>query len=162
MPFRGNCHSFDFSTLKALTNTGAVYGLFKTDLPFRRNPRFEWCCTDLPSGAANRNHFPAGQSRSVPLYGSSAAPTPRDTFCVRKEFLDRHAEIVEDTAIASRSSLFILGTSPNIRRRRVTVSVAETKELFCHLQSPGKPTFPWAKFSGAHQRRCIPRFTYFG
>lgn len=35
MPFSGNYHSFDFSTLKALTNTGAVYGLFKTDLPFR-------------------------------------------------------------------------------------------------------------------------------
>lgn len=34
MPFSGNCHSFDFSTLKALTNGGAVYGLFKTDLPF--------------------------------------------------------------------------------------------------------------------------------
>ena len=35
MPFSGNCHSFDLSGLKALTNAGAVYGLFKTDLPFR-------------------------------------------------------------------------------------------------------------------------------
>ena len=35
MPFSGNCHSFDLSALKALTNAGAVYGLFKTDLPFR-------------------------------------------------------------------------------------------------------------------------------
>jgi hypothetical protein len=30
MPFSGNCHSFDFSTLKALTNAGAVYGLFNS------------------------------------------------------------------------------------------------------------------------------------
>ena len=35
MPFSGNCHSADLSTLKALSNAGAVYGLFKTDLPFR-------------------------------------------------------------------------------------------------------------------------------
>ena len=35
MPFSGNCHSFDSSTLKVLNNMGAVYGLFKTDLPFR-------------------------------------------------------------------------------------------------------------------------------
>jgi hypothetical protein len=35
MPFSGNCHSFDSSTLKALNSIGAVYGLFKTDLPFR-------------------------------------------------------------------------------------------------------------------------------
>ena len=35
MPFSGDCHSFDSSTLKVLNNIGAVYGLFKTDLPFR-------------------------------------------------------------------------------------------------------------------------------
>jgi hypothetical protein len=35
MPFTGNCRSFDSSTLKLLTNAGAVYGLFKADLPFR-------------------------------------------------------------------------------------------------------------------------------
>jgi hypothetical protein len=35
MPFSGNCHSFDSSTLKVLNEVGAVYGLFKTDLPFR-------------------------------------------------------------------------------------------------------------------------------
>jgi hypothetical protein len=35
MPFSGNCRSFDSSTLKLLNNIGAVYGLFKTDLPFR-------------------------------------------------------------------------------------------------------------------------------
>jgi hypothetical protein len=35
MPFSGNCHSFDSSTLKELNGVGAVYGLFKTDLPFR-------------------------------------------------------------------------------------------------------------------------------
>jgi hypothetical protein len=35
MPFTGDCHSFDSSTLKALNSIGAVYGLFKTDLPFR-------------------------------------------------------------------------------------------------------------------------------
>ena len=35
MPFSGNCHSFDSSTLKELNNIGAVYGLFETDLPFR-------------------------------------------------------------------------------------------------------------------------------
>jgi hypothetical protein len=35
MPFSGNCHSFDSSTLKVLNDVGAVYGLFKTDLPFR-------------------------------------------------------------------------------------------------------------------------------
>lgn len=35
MPFSGDCHSFDSSTLKALNDVGAVYGLFKTDLPFR-------------------------------------------------------------------------------------------------------------------------------
>jgi hypothetical protein len=35
MPFSGNCHSFDSPTLKVLSNIGAVYGLFKTDLPFR-------------------------------------------------------------------------------------------------------------------------------
>jgi hypothetical protein len=35
MPFSGNCHSFDLSALKALSNAGEVYGLFKVDLPFR-------------------------------------------------------------------------------------------------------------------------------
>lgn len=35
MPFSGNCHSFDPSALKELNGAGAVYGLFKTDLPFR-------------------------------------------------------------------------------------------------------------------------------
>jgi hypothetical protein len=35
MPFSGNCHSFDSCTLKALSDVGSVYGLFKTDLPFR-------------------------------------------------------------------------------------------------------------------------------
>jgi hypothetical protein len=35
MPFSGNCRSFDSSTLKLLTDAGAVYGLFKADLPFR-------------------------------------------------------------------------------------------------------------------------------
>ena len=35
MPFSGNCHSFDSSTLKELNGAGAVYGLFKTDRPFR-------------------------------------------------------------------------------------------------------------------------------
>ncbi len=28
MPFSGNCHSFDSSTLKLLNDVGAVYGLF--------------------------------------------------------------------------------------------------------------------------------------
>ena len=35
MPFSGNCHSFDSSTSQMLSDVGAVYGLFKTDLPFR-------------------------------------------------------------------------------------------------------------------------------
>jgi hypothetical protein len=35
MPFSGNCQTFDSSTLKALIDFGAVYGLFKTGLPFR-------------------------------------------------------------------------------------------------------------------------------
>jgi hypothetical protein len=35
MPFSGNCRSFDSSTLKVLNDVGTVYGLFKTDLPFR-------------------------------------------------------------------------------------------------------------------------------
>jgi hypothetical protein len=35
MPFSGNRHSFDSSNLKVLNNIGAVYGLFKRDLPFR-------------------------------------------------------------------------------------------------------------------------------
>jgi hypothetical protein len=35
MPFSGNCHSFDLSGLKPLSNAGEVYGLFKVDLPFR-------------------------------------------------------------------------------------------------------------------------------
>jgi hypothetical protein len=35
MPFSGDCHTFDSSTLKALDDGGSVYGLFKTDLPFR-------------------------------------------------------------------------------------------------------------------------------
>jgi hypothetical protein len=35
MPFSGNCHSFDSATLKVLSGVGSVYGLFKTDLPFR-------------------------------------------------------------------------------------------------------------------------------
>ena len=35
MPFSGNCSSFDSSTLNALSDVGSVYGLFKTDLPFR-------------------------------------------------------------------------------------------------------------------------------
>jgi hypothetical protein len=34
MPFSGDCHPFDSSTLKALNDIGSVYGLFKTDLPF--------------------------------------------------------------------------------------------------------------------------------
>ena len=37
MPLSGNCHSFDSSALKVLNKIGAVYGLFKTDLPFRPN-----------------------------------------------------------------------------------------------------------------------------
>jgi hypothetical protein len=35
MPFSGNCRPFDSCTLKALSDVGSVYGLFKTDLPFR-------------------------------------------------------------------------------------------------------------------------------
>jgi hypothetical protein len=35
MPFSGNCHSFDSSTLSVINDDGSVYGLFKTDLPFR-------------------------------------------------------------------------------------------------------------------------------
>lgn len=35
MPFSGDCHSFDPSTLKVLDDVGSVYGLFKSDLPFR-------------------------------------------------------------------------------------------------------------------------------
>lgn len=35
MPFSGDCHSFDPSTLKELNDVGSVYGLFKSDLPFR-------------------------------------------------------------------------------------------------------------------------------
>jgi hypothetical protein len=34
MPFSGDCHPFNSSTLKALNDIGSVYGLFKTDLPF--------------------------------------------------------------------------------------------------------------------------------
>jgi len=37
MPFSGDCHSFDSLSLRALDDLGAVYGLFKTDLPFRPN-----------------------------------------------------------------------------------------------------------------------------
>jgi hypothetical protein len=37
MPFSGNCRSFDSCTLKTLSDIGSVYGLFKTDLPFRPN-----------------------------------------------------------------------------------------------------------------------------
>jgi hypothetical protein len=37
MPFSGDCCSFDSCTLKALGDVGSVYGLFKTDLPFRPN-----------------------------------------------------------------------------------------------------------------------------
>jgi hypothetical protein len=35
MPFRGNCHLFDASTLKVLNDDASVYGLFQEDLPFR-------------------------------------------------------------------------------------------------------------------------------
>lgn len=35
MPFNGNCHLFNFPTLNVLSDVGSVYGLFKTDLPFR-------------------------------------------------------------------------------------------------------------------------------
>ena len=35
MPFSGNCHSFDSSRLKEVSNVGTVYGLFKEDRPFR-------------------------------------------------------------------------------------------------------------------------------
>jgi hypothetical protein len=31
MPFSGNCHSFDSSRLKEVSNVGTVYGLFKED-----------------------------------------------------------------------------------------------------------------------------------
>lgn len=34
-PFSGDCHSFDCSSLKVLNDVGAVYGLFKEDLPSR-------------------------------------------------------------------------------------------------------------------------------
>jgi len=37
MPFNGDCHPFDCLSLRALDDLGAVYGLFKTDLPFRPN-----------------------------------------------------------------------------------------------------------------------------
>ncbi len=35
MPFSGNCHSFDSSTLQVQNDVAAVYGLFRADLPFR-------------------------------------------------------------------------------------------------------------------------------
>jgi hypothetical protein len=35
MPFSGDCHAFDSSTLKMLNDVGTVYGLFKADRPFR-------------------------------------------------------------------------------------------------------------------------------
>jgi hypothetical protein len=35
MPFSGNCHSFESSRLKEVSNVGTVYGLFKEDRPFR-------------------------------------------------------------------------------------------------------------------------------
>lgn len=37
MPFSGDSQSFDSGTLNVLRNVGAVYGLFKTDRPFRPN-----------------------------------------------------------------------------------------------------------------------------
>jgi hypothetical protein len=37
MPFSGDCRSFDPSTLQVLNDAGSVYGLFKSDLPFRPN-----------------------------------------------------------------------------------------------------------------------------
>jgi hypothetical protein len=37
MPFSGDCHPFDSPSLNVLDDLGAVYGLFKTDLPFRPN-----------------------------------------------------------------------------------------------------------------------------
>jgi hypothetical protein len=35
MPFSGDCQLFDSATLKVLQDVAAVYGLFKTDRPFR-------------------------------------------------------------------------------------------------------------------------------
>jgi hypothetical protein len=37
MPFSENCHSFDSPTLSVINDDGSVYGLFKSDLPFRPN-----------------------------------------------------------------------------------------------------------------------------
>ena len=54
MPFSGNCHSFDSSTLKVLSDVGSVFGLFKTDLPFRPD---HYTCLFVGQTNGLRTHF---------------------------------------------------------------------------------------------------------
>jgi hypothetical protein len=61
MPFSGNCHSFDSATLKLLSDVGSVYGLFKTDLPFRPNHYtclFVGQTSDLRAGLSEHFNHP--------------------------------------------------------------------------------------------------------
>lgn len=54
MPFSGDCQSFDFATLNVLENVGAVYGLFKTDRPFRPD---HYTCLYVGQTNALRTHL---------------------------------------------------------------------------------------------------------
>jgi hypothetical protein len=73
--------------------------------------------------------------------GTSARPTSHNCFALGDEVLDRQSHVGEGGAVESRSLLFTLGASPNIRRGSVMVSVVRGKELVGDLQITLVPNF---------------------
>src|ERR1700730_12115045 len=76
----------------------------------------------------------------IALMGTAARPASRYCFTFGNDVLDREANVGEGIAVKSHSLLLTLGTSPNIGRRTVMVSVGRCKELVCHRYMPLFPT----------------------
>src|SRR4029077_9307243 len=77
----------------------------------------------------------------IAFMGTAARPTRHHLFAFGYYVLDRQSNVGEGSAVESRSLLLTLGTSPNIGRRRIMVSVVWGKEFVCYLQIAFVPNF---------------------
>lgn len=88
MPFSGSCQSFDSSALKMLNNIGAVYGLFKTDLPFRPD-HYTCLCVGQTNDLRTRmlDHYNNPPIIGVTHFFAEASPTEQQRKLREKELI---------------------------------------------------------------------------
>jgi hypothetical protein len=88
MPFSGDCHSFDSPTLEMLKDVGTVYGLFRTDLPFRPN---HYTCLFVGQASNLRTrlleHYNNPPITGVTHFFAEASPTERERKLREKELI---------------------------------------------------------------------------